>query len=65
MYDSHTKEKGKHISRASQIIQDRIYLLNQKLKTNANFTIENNTSEKGVIVQISLPLLFKDEINQI
>ncbi len=63
--DSHTKEKGKHISRASQIIQDRIYLLNQKLKTNANFTIENNTSEKGVIVQISLPLLFKDEINQI
>lgn len=63
--DSTQKEKGKHISRASQIIKDRIYLLNQKLKTKANFTLENNTTEKGVIVQISLPLLFKDEINQI
>ncbi|MBL0358646.1 MAG: histidine kinase [Chitinophagaceae bacterium] len=40
------KEENEHISRASQIIKDRIYLLNSKLKTTAAFTIENNTNKK-------------------
>jgi len=53
------KEEGGHISRASQIIKDRIYLLNLKLKTKASFTIENNKNEKGVTVLIRLPLLYK------
>jgi tetratricopeptide (TPR) repeat protein len=48
-----------HISRASQIIKDRIFLLNIKLKTNASFEIVNNTNETGVIVTIKLPLLDK------
>lgn len=50
---------AEHISRASQIIKDRIYLLNIKLKTKASFSIDNNPGEKGVTVFIKLPLLKK------
>jgi hypothetical protein len=53
---------GEHISRASQIIKDRIYLLNVKLKSRASFSIDNNTGGKGVTVFIKLPLLFKQDI---
>jgi hypothetical protein len=55
------KENNEHISRASQIIKDRIYLLNIKLKTKAGFSIDNNI-DKGVIVKIHLPLLYKNEL---
>jgi len=48
---------NEHISRASQIIKDRIYLLNIKLKTKAGFRIDN-TESGGVIVKIHLPLLY-------
>lgn len=58
------KESGEHISRASQIIKDRIYLLNIKLKTNASFTISNNKTENGVTVFIQLPVLYKEDIEQ-
>ena len=58
--DSTIKEKNEHISRASQIIKDRIYLLNIKLKTKAGFGIDNNSSGNGVIVKIHLPLLYKE-----
>lgn len=57
------KENNEHISRASQIIKDRIYLLNIKLKTKAGFSIDNNSSGNGVIVKIHLPLLYKDQQN--
>jgi len=52
---------NEHISRASQIIKDRIYLLNIKLKTKADFSINNNKEGKGVIVKINLPLLYTNE----
>lgn len=55
------KENSEHISRASQIIKDRIYLLNIKLKTKASFAIDNNKNGKGVTVLIRLPLLYKQE----
>jgi two-component sensor histidine kinase len=55
------KENNEHISRASQIIKDRIYLLNIKLKTKAGFSIDNNSTGNGVVVKIHLPLLYKDE----
>ena len=55
------KENNEHISRASQIIKDRIYLLNIKLKTKAGFSIDNNSTGNGVIVKIHLPLLYKDK----
>ncbi|MFM2393243.1 MAG: hypothetical protein RLZZ546_1225 [Bacteroidota bacterium] len=45
-----------YISRASQIIKDRIYLLNLKLKCNAAFSIKNN-EENGVNVEIKLPII--------
>jgi tetratricopeptide (TPR) repeat protein len=50
---------NEHISRASQIIKDRIYLLNIKLKTKAGFRIDN-TEGGGVLVKIHLPLLYKE-----
>jgi LytS/YehU family sensor histidine kinase len=55
------KENNEHISRASQIIKDRIYLLNIKLKTKAGFRIDNVENGNGVIVKIHLPLLYKSE----
>ncbi len=54
-------KNNEHISRASQIIKDRIYLLNIKLKTKADFSINNNKDDKGVIVKINLPLLYTNE----
>lgn len=57
------KENNEHISRASQIIKDRIYLLNIKLKTKAGFSIDNNSTGNGVIVKIHLPLLYKEQAN--
>ncbi len=51
-------ENVAHISRASQIVRDRIALLNSQLKTKASFTIENNRHGKGVEVLMQLPLLF-------
>ncbi|MCB0777049.1 MAG: histidine kinase [Chitinophagaceae bacterium] len=48
---------NKHTSRASQIIRDRIYLLNIKLKTKARFSIDNNPDGKGVHVLIHLPII--------
>jgi tetratricopeptide (TPR) repeat protein len=56
------KESNQHISRASQIIKDRIYLLNVKLKTRARFTIDNNEDGKGVMVKIHLPVLYKQDV---
>ncbi len=50
-----------HISRASQIIKERIYLLNIKLKTRARFSIENRKDGQGVLVQIFLPVILKHE----
>ncbi len=56
------KENDRHISRASQIIKDRIYLLNIKLKTKAGFSIDNNMNGNGVFVKIHLPLLYKEQV---
>lgn len=56
------KENNEHISRASQIIKDRIYLLNLKLKSKASFSITEQTDRKGVLVQINLPFLHHDQV---
>jgi len=53
--------QNEHISRASQIIKDRIYLLNIKLKSKAAFSIDNNKNGPGVSVLIQLPLLYQHE----
>lgn len=52
---------SEHISRASQIIRDRIYLLNIKLKCKAAFSIDNQKNGPGVQVTIRLPLIFTNE----
>lgn len=59
---ANSSENIGHISRAGQIIKDRIYLLNIKLKTNAAFSIENNKDQKGATVFIKLPLLYKQDL---
>jgi LytS/YehU family sensor histidine kinase len=51
-----------HISRASQIIKDRIYLLNLKLKTKASFSIDNRKDTDGVEVIIYLPIIESNDI---
>jgi Histidine kinase len=56
-----TKLNNEHISRASQIIKDRIYLLNIKLKTKADFSIDNNKEGNGVLVKIHLPVIYANE----
>ncbi|MBL0153224.1 MAG: histidine kinase [Chitinophagaceae bacterium] len=58
------REQDDHISRATQIIRDRIYLLNLKLKTRAGFSIANNPDGPGVMVKITLPLLYKTDIKR-
>lgn len=50
-----------HVSRASQILIDRIYLLNKKFKTPSSFTILNN-QEKGVCVNINIPIILQNEV---
>ena len=57
-----SKSKQNHTPRASQIIKDRIYLLNVKLKTNARFSIQNVQNEPGVLVEIYLPIIYKNNI---
>ena len=59
--DNAQKLSTEHISRAHQIIKDRIYLLNIKLKTKARFSIDNRTDGNGVIVKIYLPQILENE----
>lgn len=59
---SSRKQNNEHISRANQIIKDRIYLLNIKLKTKASFSIDNAAGGKGVLVKIHLPLLYINDV---
>jgi len=56
------QDKEGHVSRASQIIRDRIYLLNLKLRTKASFSIDSGNGQQGVQVKIHLPLLYKEDI---
>lgn len=57
-FNNQSPKSKPYISRASQIIKDRIYLLNLKLKSNAQFKIENNGLDKqGVKVDITLPII--------
>lgn len=46
-------------SRATQIIKDRLFLLNKKYKTNATFVISNKADQKGFKVEILLPIIYK------
>jgi tetratricopeptide (TPR) repeat protein len=50
-----------HISRASQIIRDRIYLLNLEQKSSARFEVINHPGS-GVTVHIYLPIIHSQDI---
>lgn len=51
-----TTENKTHISRATQIIKDRLYLLNLKYKSKARFTIHEKPV--GVRADVYLPLIY-------
>lgn len=59
-FDSLSTE-NKHISRATQITTDRLFLLNEIKKSNSTFTITEN-KPRGTKIEIILPLLYKNEI---
>ena len=52
-------EKGNHISRAGQIVRERIDLLNLKLNSKASFQI-SELGDKGVEVKIILPEIYSN-----
>lgn len=45
-------------SRATQIVKDRLYLLNEQYKSNARFEVQKNM-EAGIRVNVYLPLIYK------
>jgi LytS/YehU family sensor histidine kinase len=50
-----------HVSRASQILHDRISLLNKKFKTQSAFVIQNN-EDRGVCVIVTIPIIQSNEV---
>ncbi|MBP6624983.1 MAG: hypothetical protein KA198_07410, partial [Chitinophagaceae bacterium] len=50
-----------HISRATQIISDRFYLLNLKHHQPYKYTIKPAANNRGTCVEIILPLIYSDE----
>lgn len=55
---SKSETTNKHISRATQITKDRLYLLKKEKNVDCDFSVLENET-KGVTVQIFLPLLYK------
>lgn len=62
MAQDQTLEPNEHISRALQIIQDRLYLLNLKLKSKAGYQVLPDPSGTGVVVEIRLPLIYPETV---
>ena len=48
-----------HVSRAIQIITDRLYLLKKQTKKEAYFEVVSMTDEKGYHINLTLPLIYK------
>jgi tetratricopeptide (TPR) repeat protein len=57
--DEEKQQANEHISRATGIIKDRIYLLATKMKSKARFSVAANPTGKGVLVAIYLPLIYE------
>ena len=55
------KKARAYPSRATQIIKDRLLLLNKKYKTNATYEIGKGKNEVGTCVKIILPLMHTHE----
>ena len=56
------KDNEKHKtypSRATQIIKDRLFLLNKTYKSNATFALTTLQNDKGIKVEINLPIIYK------
>ncbi len=56
------KTDSKHISRATQITKDRLFLLNKLLKADSSFEIDSSKNV-GTEIKLTLPFLYKHEIS--
>lgn len=56
-FDTSQKHK-EYPSRATQIIADRLLILNKQHKSNSNYIIEPNSDGKGISVKVNLPIIF-------
>ncbi|MBK7667977.1 MAG: histidine kinase [Sphingobacteriaceae bacterium] len=54
-----SKEQKTYPSRATQIVKDRLFLLNKQYKSNARFEINKN-QDSGLRVSIFLPLIYSN-----
>lgn len=55
------KKAREYPSRATQIIKDRLLLLNKKYKTDASYQIGKGENSVGTSVKIILPLIHTNE----
>ncbi len=51
------KKEKKYPSRATQIIKDRLLILNKHYKSNSDFEIKSGENGSGTVVKIRLPFL--------
>lgn len=53
-----TQKHKEYPSRATQIIADRLLILNKQYKSNSNYVIEPNSDGKGICVKVNLPFIY-------
>jgi sensor histidine kinase YesM len=53
------EEHKAYPSRATQIIKDRLFLLNKTYKSNTTFALTTLENDKGIKVEINLPVIYK------
>lgn len=51
----------KHTSRATQIISERLFILNKQYSSKASFTINANDAGRGTIVTLTLPIIYNNK----
>lgn len=56
-----TQTDKKYPSRATQIIKDRLFLLNQQYRSKAFYKVDHDTQEQGTVVFVQLPLMYVNE----
>ena len=58
---ANTQSDNKYPSRATQIIKDRLFLLNQQYRSKAFYHVDNAEEAQGTVVVVQLPLMHVNE----
>lgn len=53
-----TQKHKEYPSRATQIIADRLLILNKQHKSNSNYELTTNSDGKGICVRVNLPFIY-------